>query len=356
MFVVVFFNHRKRQQELLKSNGRSSIKRQQSLLKLKDVNKSIGGGTVKSSNRTCSTHASLVKTEQNNTGSQDLDKSFPMKKSSKDLHGSHREAIKISDDTNYPQSQLKLIEFVNDYSHLLPAQVLIQEGVSSIDGEIYLARNETLLLHFIKRTDIVILNAENEIYSVPINSSICFGLIYNPVETGENVSSYMQLPTVGDVMKLKQLPLLIAATASHNGGSPEKSVMEKEILFVKGVVRGTGIAKVRHLHVINTSNEEKFLSASCLGDFSTDPSYMKLHLSDLFAHDVELPQYVIIYPEGNMKANLPKNLSNCPVLLASRKEEVSVVATCGELRNAEESKAYCYVYVSLGIKLLQRKR
>lgn len=318
--------------------------KQQPRFELEDVNRSAGR-KVKLSSKAHSTlevGSRLVRTEEENDTSQDFVQPYPVNDGKANLRAHHVKTIKHSDDyhgdndVDFPQSPLKLIEFITDYSHLLPAQVVVQEGISSRNSDTDIAIDEEFLLHFIKRTHVIILNTENEIYSVPVSSSIRFGLIYNPIEVDENVSSYMQLPTIGDVMKLKQLPILVTATASHNCGVPEKSVVVNEILFIKGVVvNKSGGAKGKLLHVVNASNVEKFLSPKCAGNFSTEPHHMKLHLTTLLSHDIELPQYVIVYPEHDLRAILPHNLSNCPVLLASKKEEMSIVATRGGMKTAE---------------------
>ena len=310
--IVVFFLARR-----LKSNVRSSVMKQQPQFQHENTKKSVGR-KVKSSTKTHTTHgiaSRIVKTELENN---------PKTIQASDAYGG-------MDDVTSPLSAINLTDFISNYSHLLPSQVVIQEDNGSKMTNTCISKGKKLLLHFIKKTNVVMLSDDKEIYSIPVSSNIRFGLIYNPIEADNGVSSYMRLPTIGDVMKLKQLPILITAMTSHDGGLPEKSVIANEILFIKGIVaqRMGG----RQLHVVNASNTEKFLSEKCAGNFSTDPHHMKLHLSTLLLHEIELPQYVIIYPEHDLKEVLPKSMINYPLLLGSKKEEDSVVATWGELRD-----------------------
>ena len=293
-------------------------------------------------------HESLSRSASGNTRPPRLPEvPLPVKRGNTRRSVTSEDGAMADNSISFPKS-LKLAEFVADYAHLLPIKVQVLNEVTVGEGNVHITKNETLFFQLLKKTEMVVLNAETDMYLIPVNSKIKFGLIYNPIEADENVSSYMNLPTAADLMKLKQLPLIVTAMTKSDFGSPDKSVAEKEILFVKGVVRGSGGTRGRQeLHVVNVDNEEKFLGAQCAGNFTTDPHHMKVHLSALFAQGVETPQYVIIYPDRELRSLLPQNLSNCPVLLASMKEEMSVVVSRGDLKSEASRKKYrgvCYVW------------
>ena len=246
---------------------------------------------------------------------------------------------------NAVSKSLKLTDFIKSHTQLLPVHVQVQNDISMFDNSIQLTSNDNLYLQLLKTTEMVELNEEPDLYYIPLNTKIKFGLIYNPVDTDGNVSSYMKLPTAGDVMKLKQLPLILTAMRRADGGLPDKSVSEKEILFVKGIVKGTGASRGRQeLHVISINGQEKFLSAQCAGEFTTDPHHMKLQLPKILSHGIELPQYVVIYPDRELRGLLPQSLSNCPVLLNSKVERVSVLVSRGDLRNEMTRKMH-FVFI-----------
>ena len=215
-------------------------------------------------------------------------------------------------------------------------QVKVRDGICSENSDINVPKDEIFNLHFLKSMKVAVLNdTENvETYSVPFHSSITFGLIYNPSESDENASPYMQIRTAGEVMKLSQLPLIVTATNTYDGGSPEKSVTENEILFVKEVTRG-GMKKGNRLHVVTTDGQDKFLSSKCAGNFSTDPRHMKLHPSVLLSQGLPLPQYVVIYGNREVRNHLPTHMVNTPILLTAMEEKTSVIATMGELSNVQ---------------------
>lgn len=227
----------------------------------------------------------------------------------------------------------KLLDFLATSTHMLPAQIVVREGMCFSNSDEHMAKNEKFNLHFLKNTKIAVITdpTNDELYSIPYNSSIKFGLIYTPSPDDEMATPYMKLKTVGDVMKLKTLPLVLTATAAYDGGDESKSVSDGEVLFVNGAVKGSGVTKGKQLHVTDLSGEEKFLSAKCAGCFSTDPRHTKLHLSKLLRREIPLPQYIIIYPEREVGRSLPQSMSNKPVILEEIKGETSVIATCGEV-------------------------
>lgn len=206
---------------------------------------------------------------------------------------------------------------------------MIREGLA---GDENVCTDEILNLHFLKNLEVAVVTEPNENveYSIPCNSSIKFGLIYSPSPYDASASPYMLLKTAGDVMKLKQLPSVVTATQSYDGGSQNKSVSEGEILFVKGTTK----AKGKQLTVISASGEEKQLSSKCSGSFSTDPRHTKLHPSVLLTQEIQWPQYVILYPcDREMAMGFPASMNNAPVLVACMRVETSVVATSGENGN-----------------------
>ena len=253
-----------------------------------------------------------------------------------------------------PPAVFKLFEFLSRKGHLLPLQVIVRSkdgkaDNSSSKGGGGITVNQKINLLFLKNTKVAEITdpTTSETFSIPFNSSIKLGVIYDPDPDDELASPYMQLKLASDVMKLKQLPVILAATNAHNGGSPEKSVSESEVLFVKGVMKGGGASKGKQLHVVNTSDEEKCLAAKCSGLFSTDPRHTKLHLPALFSQEFDLPKYSIIYAGREMGRSLPGSMSNSPVLLEGMKGETSVIATCGEIfsiiagENLESGTFHC---------------
>jgi hypothetical protein len=216
---------------------------------------------------------------------------------------------------------------------------VIKEGTNNP----FVSTGKILNLHFLRNMRVAIIcDPEGQAdYSVPSNSSIKVGLIYQPSPYDELASNYMQLKTVADVTKLKQLPMIVRATTSYDGGSPEKSVKENEILLIKGVGKGRG----KNLHMVNILGEEKLLSSKCSGSFSTDPRHTKVDLSVLLSHQgIQWPQFVIFYPSGReITKSLPASMSNALVELRAVSSETSVIATPGESGNMGEGEIMQHV-------------
>ena len=173
---------------------------------------------------------------------------------------------------------------------------------------------------------------DNQItYLLPCNSAIQLGLIYTPSPYDESASPYMTLRTVADIMKLKLQPMIVTATTSYDGGSPEKSVAKGEVLFIKGAAKGGTLARGKQLNIVNALGEEKHLPAKCSGSFSTDPRHTKVCLSVLLQQNIQWPQFVILYPtDREVLEILPESMSNALVELQGVSGETSVIATPDE--------------------------
>ncbi len=274
---------------------------------------------------------------------------FKAKSTSESIQKNPHEADQKGNDQSSPLSSTtqtstakKLVDFLS-HPCQLPEQVIIREGIYG-SGNLYLAKGEIFNLHFLKSVKMAVLldSSTEERYSVPYNSSILFGLVYNPSSDDSSAASYMTLKTAGDVMKLKKLPLVLTATTSYDSGSLEKSVKEAETYFVIGTSgKGNHVVKGRHLHVKDTTGRERFLVPKCIGNFSTDPGHTKLRLSVILSQGIDLPQYVIIYGDKELRRYLPDSMLNSPILLESMKGETSVISTCGENFDERGSEGIC---------------
>ena len=227
----------------------------------------------------------------------------------------------------------RLYEFLCKQSHRLPVKVTVKRCSLSPDQQPRppIATGDTLSLHFLKHVHSAAIldpaageddQADQRLW-IPSNSSIKFGLIYNPSPDDVHATSYMQLKTAGDLMKLKQLPYVVMATAD----SPDRAVSEGEVLFLRGVTKGR-----KQLSVVNAEGKEKNLSAKCAGSFSTDPRHTRVCLSVLLSQqELPLQHYVILYPmDREVSRRLPPSMNNAAMLLDSVREEVSVVAPSSE--------------------------
>lgn len=82
-------------------------------------------------------------------------------------------------------------------------------------------------------------------FSIPFNSAISFGLIYNPLSEPDTRYSFA---SVGEIITCKYPPRIIRATKEFNGKNPKTSVKKEELLIVKKICQN-GKRKKHHLRV-----------------------------------------------------------------------------------------------------------
>ena len=72
-------------------------------------------------------------------------------------------------------------------------------------------------------------------FSVPFNSAISFGLIYNPFNKPITAIQQYSFASVGEIISCKCPPHIIRATTEFKSRDPNTSVCKDEILIVKKI-------------------------------------------------------------------------------------------------------------------------
>lgn len=72
-------------------------------------------------------------------------------------------------------------------------------------------------------------------FSVPFNSAISFGLIYNPFNEPIHAVRQYSFTSAGEIITSKYPPRIIRATKEFKGRDPKSSVFKDEILIVKRI-------------------------------------------------------------------------------------------------------------------------
>lgn len=75
--------------------------------------------------------------------------------------------------------------------------------------------------------------------SLPLNSSVQFGLLYNPSGEMSRAMKGYTYRTVKDLAACKVLPHIVRATKAYNSGKPDTSVEAEEVLVITGIERST---------------------------------------------------------------------------------------------------------------------
>ena len=232
----------------------------------------------------------------------------------------------------------QLSDFISRHSHLLPFCVKVCNGFCSSATDLSISQNEIFNLHFVKHTKVVVMKDSEgrEEYSVPVNSSVPFGIVYNPVKNEKQALDGFHFETVGDILRMKPLPTVIYATKAYHSNSLETSVEANEILLIKGVTsRSTLRGRGKSLKVYSLKHGTKQLSEKCAGGFSTKPHSVRMHLSTMIEHSILFPQKAVLIADHQIDAVLSTTMATLPVILEKVKGETSIVATSAEEEGTE---------------------
>ena len=227
-----------------------------------------------------------------------------------------------------PDEPIQLKEFIVRYSTSLPMQVRVENGYCSDATDLLIANDEKFNFHFIKHTKVITVTDMKgvEMFTLPLNSSIEFGLLYNPNNNVEEAEAGFLFETAGSIMAMKSLPHVVCATRAYYGSKPQMSVSENEVLIVKEVKPGPR-GKGKSLIVHSLYHGEKILSEKCAGSFTTIPRRNKLTISEMLQHSIPFPQSAIMFQDREIDSFLPLSMINSPVILKKLKGETSVIAT-----------------------------
>ena len=239
------------------------------------------------------------------------------------------------DGENLPGSEpCQLSHFISKHSNLLPFRVEVCNGFCSSATDLSISQNEKFNLHFVKHTRVIVMrDSENrEEYSVPLNSSVPFGIVYEPILDDKRALEGFYFESVGELIAVKHLPTVVCATKAYRGSSLESSVEASEILLIKRVAaRSTLWGKGKVLEVYSLKHGLKHLTEKCAGGFSTRPKNVGMQLSTMVEHSILFPQKAMLIADRQLDSLLSSSMATLPVTLERVKGETSVIAT-----NAEE--------------------
>ena len=231
-----------------------------------------------------------------------------------------------SQESETPCSEgLSIQQLVQKHSNSLPARTKVVQGYYGQNVE--LITDELYDIHFIKHQKVVnIKDAQGTIYTVPLASSLQFGLLFNHGTQQEDNTEGITFHKASDIMAQRVLPGVVCATKAFPGADEMSSVQENEVLKVLCVeVQGKECLKVFSFR----TQSEKVLRADCAGEFSTKPSLIRLHLSDIITC---IPcRAVIFIDETATPPTVAKKFSTSllsgPIIITGSKIETSLVAS-----------------------------
>ena len=219
----------------------------------------------------------------------------------------------------------RLLDFISRSSHTLPTRIQVTNGFCSSSTDLLISQNERFNLHFVKHTKVIVMHdsKHTEQYSVPLNSSIQFGLVYDPHHNSKEAQKGYHFETAASIMSMNPLPRLVRATKECKGAAPGMSVDANEVLIVKGIMKKRG----KFLIVQSLKHGEKHLHEKCAGHFSTAPKDVRMHITTMMKFGISFPQRAIIFPDGDIDRSLSLDMTKFPVTLGKFVKETSVIAS-----------------------------
>lgn len=259
----------------------------------------------------------------------DFDVRLPVDDGSATVKAAVKQSLSFEKFLLSPKEPLRLSTFLSKYGNLLPMRIRVQDGFCSNSTDLSMSQNECFNLHFVKHTRVVTMKdaVGLEEYSVPISSSVLFGLVYNPHNNEEEAINGYTFESVGDVIAAKAMPQAICATNYYNGSSLATSVEPGEVLLVRKTKRSFS-SKILKVYSLK-HQMKKQLSEKCTGRFSTNPKDVCMYISDMLEHSelIPFPQKVMLLPDIQMNVYMSDAIAKSPVVLEKLKGESSVIAT-----------------------------
>ena len=225
-------------------------------------------------------------------------------------------------------SEMSLAKFAEKHKKELPVQVVVTKGFYGADERTSISEGDMFNIHFFKQTKVVkISDSNNYSYTIPLNSSLEFGILYSLPPGFKQPDSKYHFKTVGDILQLKEMPKVVRVMKSHKGNGPDNSVEQYDLLLLQEVKQKRGIKTTKVLKCVHAgSGAKKILNEDCAGCFSVRPQDVRLFLPEIVKH-IELPQTAILHYGGGARLDLPPHLISSEVVIQRMEIEESIVAT-----------------------------
>ena len=186
-------------------------------------------------------------------------------------------------------------------------------------------------IHFVKHTQVVTIRDEDGVtYSLPLESAMKFGLIYNPSSNLDEALSGYEFERVSNIVAASILPKIVRTTKSvHN--SDDKSALEEGELLVIQHVHKTILKGRKGLKVFSLlTKSEKILPDDCCGHFSTQPSLVQLHLPEIVQYiPSPFPSLAVMYSTSGstMQLHTLPGTQSRVITMCGNNSETSLVAS-----------------------------
>ena len=221
--------------------------------------------------------------------------------------------------------EMTLGEFVNKHKDDFPVRVRVSRGFYGTSDKWSISEGEYFNIHFVKYTKVVgATDASFGHYTIPLNSSVEFGVFYAPHGNIDAAFTGYEFKTIADVMKANPVPLAVKATVDWGKDKTGyHSVTNGDVLALQE-------SKGRFKHSLKCidcfTGKQKSLSYSCAGFFTTCPFGLRLYLPDVVQH-FSLPQTFAMFINTASNPDFPQDVSTRRVKLTGCSIETSLIAT-----------------------------
>ena len=192
---------------------------------------------------------------------------------------------------------MHLQDFAEKYSKSFPVHIKVLKGYCGPSSRLTISSSDTYNIHFMKHTKVVsIKDAHDTPYSIPLNSAIEFGLVYDPNDNRSEAINGLTFEKISEITAAHTPPKVFCALKAFRGEDEKSSVYDNEVLIVKQVLKprfkGKRAVKVYSL----LTNSEKLLHEDCIGQFTTQPYMVRMHLLEMIEHVANpFPHQAIVY-------------------------------------------------------------
>ena len=190
-----------------------------------------------------------------------------------------------------------LPEFVKKYSESFPLHIKVLKGYCGPSSRLTISTSDTYNIHFIKHTKVVaIKDAHDTPYSIPLNSAIEFGMVYDPNNNHSEAVNGLTFTKLSEIIAFPTPPKVFCALKAFRGEDEKSTLYDNEILVVKQVLKSRFKSK-RALKVYSLlTQSEKLLPEDCTGQFTTQPYMVRMHLPEMIEHVINpFPHQAIIF-------------------------------------------------------------
>jgi len=206
----------------------------------------------------------------------------------------------ISNKCKITSKPYELEEFAAEFA--LPQIIRVYSGYYGITEQFSMSEGEELILFFIKSSKIINASTRTkaETYHLPLNTTLQFSpYLQKSSETAEHTYRFK---TIGDLIEREEgLPKVVKVFKSFSGVSEESSVSAGDLIFPRKV---SGKKKKTVLKCMNKSGQKLKLGINCMGDFSVDPSDVRMYLLEYVEYINEFPFTAMVFNENDDSSKL----------------------------------------------------